>query len=281
MNVFYNEIEEYAAKWLRNLIEAGHIAPGVVDERSIVDLDPDELRRYTQCHFFAGIGVWSYALRIAGVPDDRPVWTGSCPCQPFSAVGKRGGHEDERHLWPAWRRLIRECAPAVVYGEQVASPDGLAWLDVVLSDMENDHYAVAAANLCAAGVGAPHARQRLFFVGNALVARLEGHARHGDFAQRRTQQDRPASSAGASGGWWAGADWVPCADPGRVRWRPVEPGSFPLVDGSAFRVGSGGTYEGKSRAAMLKGYGNAIVAEAAAAFITAAEQAALERSRSE
>ncbi|WP_429497311.1 DNA cytosine methyltransferase [Robbsia andropogonis] len=110
---YYNEIDPYAAAWLRNLIEAGHIAPGMVDERSIEDVRPDDVRGFTQCHFFAGIGVWSYALRRAGWPDDRPVWTGSCPCQPFSAAGKGSGFADERHLWPAFHHLIRECRPAL------------------------------------------------------------------------------------------------------------------------------------------------------------------------
>jgi DNA (cytosine-5)-methyltransferase 1 len=130
MRAYYNEIDPYAAQWLRNLIDAGHIAPGDVDERSIVDVQPDDLRGYTQCHFFAGIGGWSLALRLAGWPDDdRPVWTGSCPCQPFSAAGAQRGSDDERHLWPAFFRLIGERRPAVVFGEQVAGAAGLAWLD--------------------------------------------------------------------------------------------------------------------------------------------------------
>jgi hypothetical protein len=108
---YYNEIDPYCAQWLRNLIGAGHIADGDVDERSIEDVRPDDVRGYTQCHFFAGVGVWSYALRLAGWPDDRPVWTGSCPCQPFSQAGKGAGFADERHLWPAWFHLIRECRP--------------------------------------------------------------------------------------------------------------------------------------------------------------------------
>jgi DNA (cytosine-5)-methyltransferase 1 len=104
---YYNEIDPVAAAWLRNLIAAGHIAPGDVDERSIEDVRPAELMGYTQCHFFAGIGIWSYALRQAGVSDDTPLWTGSCPCQPFSAAGEGAGMDDERHLWPAWFHLIR------------------------------------------------------------------------------------------------------------------------------------------------------------------------------
>lgn len=162
---YYNEIDPYAARWLRNLIAAGHIAPGVVDERSIVDVRPSDLFGFTQCHFFAGIGVWSYALRQAGWPDDRPVWTGSCPCQPFSAAGAGGGFDDERHLWPHWHHLIRVCRPPNVFGEQVASKDGLGWLDLVQSDMEGEAYALWPVDLCAAGVGAPHIRQRLWFVG--------------------------------------------------------------------------------------------------------------------
>ncbi|HHG6003289.1 TPA: DNA cytosine methyltransferase [Pseudomonas aeruginosa] len=133
---YYNEIDPYAAQWLRNLIAAGHIAPGDVDERSIEDVHPDDLKHYTQCHFFAGIGVWSLALRRAGWPDDRPVWTGSCPCQPFSAAGKGAGFDDERHLWPHWHWLIGERRPPVIFGEQVASKDAEPWLDLVQADME-------------------------------------------------------------------------------------------------------------------------------------------------
>ena len=68
---YYNEIDPYAADWLHNLINAGLIAPGHVDQRSIEDVRPGDLAGYTQCHFFAGIGVWSYALRRAGWPDSR------------------------------------------------------------------------------------------------------------------------------------------------------------------------------------------------------------------
>lgn len=184
MSAFYNENDPKAAAWLRELIKQGHIAPGVVDERSITEIKPDELHGYTQCHFFAGIGGWSLALRLAGWPDERPVWTGSCPCQPFSAAGKQRGAEDERHLWPAFFSLILACGPGVVYGEQVASAavlggvskpsgkraakaDGPVWLDGVFADLESAHYACGAADLPAAGVGAPHIRQRVWWVAYA------------------------------------------------------------------------------------------------------------------
>jgi len=167
MTAYYNEYDPFAAEWLENLIWAEAIAPGVVDRRSIVDVTPNDLAGFTQCHFFAGIGVWSYALRSAGWADDRPVWTASCPCQPFSQAGQGGGFDDERHLWPAFYHLASICGPRVVFGEQVSSPDGLAWLDLVQTDMEAAGYAFGAMDLCAAGVGAPHIRQRSFWMAHA------------------------------------------------------------------------------------------------------------------
>jgi DNA (cytosine-5)-methyltransferase 1 len=167
MAVYYNEIDAYAAQWLRNLIATGELPPGDVDTRSIVDVGAVDLAGYDECHFFAGIAGWPYALRLAGWPGDRPVWTGSCPCQPLSSAGQRKGHADERHLWPAFYRLIAECRPATIFGEQVASADGREWLAGVRADLEGLGYAVGAADLCAASVGAPHIRQRLFWVADA------------------------------------------------------------------------------------------------------------------
>ncbi|RVQ55764.1 DNA cytosine methyltransferase [Sinorhizobium meliloti] len=167
MTAYYNEIDPYAAQWLRNLIDAGHIAPGDVDERSIVDVQPDDLKGYTQCHFFAGIAGWSLALRLAGWEDNRTVWTGSCPCQPLSVAGHQRGHADERHLWPAFHRLIAERRPPVVFGEQVASKIGQEWIAAVRADLEADRYACGAAIVPAFGVRAPHRRDRLWFVAHA------------------------------------------------------------------------------------------------------------------
>ena len=169
MTAYYNEFDPFAANWLRELIKDGLIAPGVVDERSITEVLPDDLSEFTQCHFFAGIGGWSIALRLAGWPDDRPVWTGSPPCQPFSVAGKQTGKSDERHLWPAFFDLIREQAPTTVFGEQVASAIRHGWFDDLQKDLEKQNYASAMAVLPACSVGAPHKRERLWYVANKLA----------------------------------------------------------------------------------------------------------------
>jgi len=319
MSSYYNENDPYAAQWLRNLTAAGHIARGDVDERSILDVRAGDLRGYTQCHFFAGIGGWSYALRLAGWPDDRPVWTGSCPCQPFSTAGKGKAADDGRHLWPAWFSLVAECCPAIILGEQVEAAVGWGWLDAVFADLEGEGYACGATVLPACGVGAPHIRQRLWFVADSSGARAGRHAGNAQCAPPQSEGEgskdrrniagrsvtlRPANeladsmSAGRpkgrpiagnrpitslcgagelgnadkpgsqgrrldtgehAGQCTAGAaspghdcDWLPCTD-GKAR--PVEPGTFPLAHGIPGRVG------------RLRAYGNAIVPQAAAAFI--------------
>ncbi|MBU6182669.1 MAG: DNA cytosine methyltransferase [Verrucomicrobia bacterium] len=214
---FYNDIDPKACAWLRELIAGGHIAPGTVDNRSIADIDPGELREFTQVHFFAGIGGWSLALRWAGWPDDRPVWTGSCPCQPLSCAGQRKGHADERHLWPAFYSLIAECQPPVVFGEQVASKDGREWLAGVRADLEGIGYALGAADLCAAGVGAPHRRQRLFWAGalvNAHGARQREQRRAVAVREKHTPAECAGSAFGladAAGGQCEQRLW-PCGD---------------------------------------------------------------------
>jgi DNA (cytosine-5)-methyltransferase 1 len=164
---YYNEFDPYAAEWLRNLIARNLIPPGDVDTRSIVDVQPSDLTGYAQCHFFAGIGGWPRALRVAGWPDDRPVWTGSCPCQPISSAarGRNKRLECERHLWPVWRELIAAARPGVIFGEQVAQASD--WHSVVGDDLEALGYAFGSAHLPSVSIGKDHLRFRFYFVGYA------------------------------------------------------------------------------------------------------------------
>jgi DNA (cytosine-5)-methyltransferase 1 len=201
MTAYYNENDPKAAAWLRKLIKNGDIANGEVDERSITEVQPSDLNGFTQIHLFAGVGGWSLALRIAGVPDDFPIWTGSCPCPPFSVAGKKKscpecqsasllphpyrtgvfaccdcGHQwsaDERHLWPEFHRLIQECRPAIVFGEQVAGADGELWLSGVRATLEILGYGVGAANIGAHSVGAYHQRQRLYWLADRNAIGLD------------------------------------------------------------------------------------------------------------
>jgi DNA (cytosine-5)-methyltransferase 1 len=270
---YYNEIEPYAAAWLRNLIEEGLIPHGDVDGRDIRAIDPRDLEPYTQCHFFAGLGGWGRALRLAGWPDSRPVWTGSCPCQPFSAAGKRKGFADERHLWPDWLRLIQQRRPTVVFGEQVAS--ATQWLGLVRGDLEAMEYAVGAMPIEAACSGADHLRDRIWFV---AVANGDGEPRLPEYGEmagfgcggdlshalsgvrdgRPVLPERETKGGATPSGLGSEHDWIICGD------------------GKARRVKSGIrllAHEIPARVAKLRAIGNAIDAEAGAAFVTAAGHA--------
>lgn len=167
MTAYYNEVDPYVAQWLQNLISAGVVARGDVDQRSIADVSPDDVKGYTQAHWFAGIGGWSIAARLAGWPDERPMWTGSCPCQPFSEVGQRRGFADERHLWPYWFKIIEKRRPAVIFGEQVPEAIKFGWLDEVSTDLESAGYAVGSAVLSGCVVEARQERERLWFMARA------------------------------------------------------------------------------------------------------------------
>jgi DNA (cytosine-5)-methyltransferase 1 len=169
MTAYYNENDPSCVAILRELVRSGVIAPGDVDERSIKEVKPDDLKGYKQCHFFAGAGLWSVAARLAGWPDDRQLWTGSCPCQPFSQAGKGAGVDDQRHLWPDLYQLIRAGRPAVWMGEQVAGKAGRDWFAGVRSDLDAGGYAARAVDIPAGAVGAPHIRNRLYIVAERMA----------------------------------------------------------------------------------------------------------------
>ena len=261
---YYNDNDPFVIEWLKQLMLDHQIPKGDVDDRPIQEVTADDLRGYRQVHLFAGIGGWSLALQWAGWPEDRPIWTGSCPCQPFSGAGKQRGEADERHVWPHFRRLIKECEPPVVFGEQVASPLGRKWLSSVRTDLEEMGYGVGAADLSAAGVGAPHIRQRLWWVAGLAhpkrnVPKRQGHemareAREGEGEMEEWERVRDESLNGCA----VGVEYLQCED-GKAR--PTQPGLRPLANGVPGRVG------------RLRGYGNAIVPQVGAVFVRGAIEA--------
>lgn len=243
--VYFNEWGKYPAQWLRNLYPES-----IVDERSINDVKPNDIKQYRRCHFFAGIGGWEYALELAGWPKERSVWTGSCPCQPFSTAGRQSGFSDERHLWPVFGALIKQLRPPTVFGEQVAGKLGLEWLDGVRNDLENENYSFATACLPAGAVGAPHRRYRLFWVANTYEHRFNASSS----ALKRTlpvnfRETFPTSKTFND---WNDYRTVRCRD---AKLRRIKSNVYPLAYGIPGSVGA------------IHAYGNAIVPQVAAMFI--------------
>jgi DNA (cytosine-5)-methyltransferase 1 len=258
MSAYYNEFDPFAAEWLRELIKNGLIAEGEVDERSIVDVAPEDLRGFTQCHFFAGIGGWSLAARLAGWPDDRPMWTGSPPCQPFSVAGKRKGKDDLRHLWPVFFNLIRECQPPVVFGEQVAPAIRHGWFDDLRHDMEAEGYATGMVVLPACSVGSPQRRDRLFYASSRLAdTNSEGFSwgkQVHDSNKEIVGWEKSSHGSGSEQG--DDVEYVQGYD-GKWYTIPNKPVLQPMADGISNRVG------------LLRGAGNAIVPQVGAEVIKA------------
>jgi DNA (cytosine-5)-methyltransferase 1 len=243
---YYNEIDPFMCQWLEELMKARQIPEGVIDERSIEDVLPNDLRGFTQCHFFAGLGGWPLAFKLAGWPQDRSAWSASAPCQPFSTNGKQRGFDDPRHLWPAAYHLISECRPEIVVGEQVSGEKAFAWLDHVQADMEACNYTFGTIGLCAAGAWAPHIRKRLFWVGHAARSRWSIPAK------------RLEANAGTAQAIQSGLH-PPLLSP----WVHISTGTIPScsLDGLPRPVG------------IVRGFGNAIVPQVGAEFISLLREA--------
>lgn len=197
--VWYNEIEPSAVAWLRSLMRHDLIPFGYIDTRPIQEIKPADLEGFTQCHFFAGIGTWAYAARKAGWPNDRPIWTASCPCQPFSNTGKREGFDDPRDLWPHLFSLVRVCRPADVMGEQVSGSLGYDWLDRVYDDLAAEGYAPRSRDIPACAVNSPQQRNRIYWIAGRAgdVANRESDGRREGRPERsllRNDIDTPAES---------------------------------------------------------------------------------------
>ena len=298
---YYNEWDKGAAAWLRELINNKLIPYGYVDERSITEVTPSDLEGFTQCHFFAGIGGWPLALQLAGVPESTRLWTGSPPCQPFSVAGQSRGFDDERHLAPVFLRLIRECNPELLFGEQVAAAIGKHWLDFVFLNLEEKGYTCGAAVLPACSVGAPHKRERLFFGALQLAytdsERLQRERRDSDSQGRKGQNVRQAGLLNGTGtessmGDADGSEFASRqlqrggnkkkpeqssqsmlprgANPhngfwSNADWLGCRDGKFRPVESGTFPMANGIP----ARVGRLRGYGNAIVPQVAAEFVKA------------
>ena len=93
--------------------------------------------------------------------------TGGFPCQPFSVAGQQKGTSDDRHLWPEMFRIIKAFKPRFVIGENVRGivniQDGVVF-ETVCTNLEDEGYEIQPFNIPAAGVGAPHRRERIWFI---------------------------------------------------------------------------------------------------------------------
>jgi DNA (cytosine-5)-methyltransferase 1 len=298
-----NDSDPFCCSWLDELVDQGHLPKATINSRPIEQLTAEDC--HPTSHFFAGIGGWPLALKIARWPEHVPVWTGSCPCQSLSEIQQQYRNKTN-DLWPVWFGLIKECGPPIIFGEQVARGSGLQWLSSVRSDLEAAGYAVGAANLCAAGVGAPHRRQRLFWVAirdserDALVRDLSGVVRGlrlpwaddrgcgvaDAYCDRREDLLEPCTTPKAVGvgSPWGSYELVALRD-GTAR--PVEPGTRPMAHGLSSRVvrvcpACGKEQEApccglplvnkvrrtnNGRVGQLTGYGNSIVPQLGAIFV--------------
>ena len=239
-------------------------------------MSADDLEGYTQCHWFAGIGGWPFALQLANWPKDMEVWTGSPPCQPFSLAGTNRGYEDERHLAPKWLELVKQRKPATIFAEQVASAASSTrhpWLDDLFDELEGESYATGAAVLPACSVGAPHLRQRLYFaasrVGNTECKRTGRNAGTSTRTEKETQLWSSSYYFEPS----SAVSWVYCRDD---KIRPIQSGIKPMVDGVSDSMVQSGDFSDEilqntqqERKLRIHGYGNAIVPQLAAEFIKA------------
>lgn len=189
------------------------------------------------------------------------VLSGGFPCQPYSTAGKRLGKDDDRHLWPYMLRVIRDVGPTFVVGENVRGllnwSGGLVF-DEVCSDLEGEGYEVIPFVLPAAGVGAPHRRDRVWFVAHAhggTDVRTSGGYASSSEEERVSQRHEVRESAESGGirydeyatGQWSGFPSSPALCGG-------DDGLPSELDGVTFR---------KWRRESIKAYGNAIVPQVA------------------
>lgn len=193
-------------------------------------------------------GGWPIAFRLAGWPDSRPVWSGSCPCGPYSIVGKRQAQADARDLWPAWFSLMGPECPDI-FGEQVADAIELGWYDRTADDLDTIQKSCWPVVLPSCATGQGNKGERLFFVAKANPQGLERHPRN----------EREIIQRALSTGYAATPSICDFIEGWDGLKRPIKPGISLLDDGlSAF-----------DHRIFSEGIGNAINPQLAAEFIKA------------
>jgi len=142
--------------------------------RNVFHVERDPFCQRVLAHHFPNSQPFDDVTTFDGRPwhGSVDILTGGFPCQPYSTAGKRMGKDDERHLWPEMRRIISEIAPTYVVGENVrglTNWNGGLVFEEVCADLETMGYEVWTGIIPAAGVGAPHRRDRVWFVAHAHI----------------------------------------------------------------------------------------------------------------
>jgi DNA (cytosine-5)-methyltransferase 1 len=224
---------------------------------------------------------WPAVKRIRDIRDvnrdtvNGPVTvvSGGFPCQPFSAAGKRGGREDDRYLWPEMLRVIREFSPTWVVGENVAGlfsiNEGLE-IESIISQLEDEGYEVITALYPAAGVGAPHKRDRIFIVANRNSLRMEGQRAEQQTARSCGEGEAMADAETTVRRWADGTNNAGRRDT-KIRrcGKPIRRTEHWDVEPDVGRVAHGIS----SRMDRLKCLGNAVVPQQAAPIFRAIAEA--------
>ena len=226
-NIFQVEIEEYCQRLLAQNF------PNVERHRDIREFDGKQ-----------------YAGRI-------DIISGGFPCQPFSQAGKRQGKDDPRHLWPQMLRIISEIEPRWVLGENVSgifSWSGGLVFDEIQSDLADIGYETIPVRIPAVAVGAPHRRDRWWFVANSNSKRLERRSTGGKGEEKQITKRHTRQVCRSFFGW-------------EKNWLEVAAELCVLGNGLPVELDGFTLSKSKHREHQLKGLGNAIVPQVALEII--------------
>ena len=145
-------------------------------------------------------------LEAKDIEERVDILTGGFPCQPYSVAGKQKGTDDDRYLWPDMFRVIKDVRPTWIIAENVRGiiniQDGMVF-ETVCSDLESEGFEVQPFIIPAAGVGAPHKRERVWIVGyskhNGSLTTKIGRGNQKTNAGTQERQNQTIESKRASG----------------------------------------------------------------------------------